>query len=214
MTILNVRGEATEEVEPDYANLSCSAVARDENAPAAQNAADSTAAAMRAAVADATGVRSLRLSRVSVHEVREWNEEKHTHVLVGWEARIGGTCEVAAQSAGDVAAALVEAGAELGGVTWCLEDTNPAYRRVRKEAVADARRAADDFADALKAAVGDLVSLADPGLLSVGGGMPRTEGMLSVAFDTGGSARGKVNVNLDTEFVTVRAIVEASYSLA
>ena len=214
MTILNVRGEATEEVAPDYANLSCSAVARDENAPAAQNTADATASAMREAVSDAPGVRSLRLSRVSVHEVREWSEEKHTHVLVGWEARIGGTCEVDAEVAGDIAGALVEAGAELGGVTWCLEDANPAYRRVRKAAVADARRAADDFADALKSTVGELVSLADPGLLSVGGGMPRTEGMLSVAFDTGGAARGKASVNLDTVFVNVRAIVEASYSLA
>ena len=214
MTILNVRGEATEEVAPDYANLSCSAVARDQSATAAQNTADATASAMREAVSDAPGVRSLRLSRVSVHEVREWSEEKHTHVLVGWEARIGGTCEVDAEVAGDIAGALVESGAELGGVTWCLEDTNPAYRRVRKAAVADARRAADDFADALKSTVGELVSLADPGLLSVGGGMPRTEGMLSVAFDTGGAARGKASVNLDTEFVNVRAIVEASYSLA
>jgi len=212
MATLNVRGMATEDVEPDYGVIHCSAIGRADTAAAALERATVIADGMRAAAADVASVRSMRLSRASVHEMLEWDESTHAQRSVGWQASIGGSAEVEAAGVPEVAGDLVAAGAEMSHVSWCINDDNAAYRRVRARAVADARRAADDFADALGRQVGDLVSLADPGLLGGGSAMPMARGEMVLALADGASAKAAVNV--DTELIGVTAVVEASYSLA
>ena len=213
MTVINVRGSATEDVDPDFASIACSASATAPTASVAQQEASAIAESMRSAVSAADGVRSMTLSRVTVHEVTRWNESTRESERTGWQATISGRCDVEAPNAGDVAGVLIEAGAELGYLSWNLNVDNPAQRRVRTAAVADARRAADDFAAAVGGTLGELLSLADPGLLGGGPGdaSPRmaSAGMAMDAFTAKASP-----VTLDPGSVTVVAAVEASYSLA
>ena len=212
MATLNVRGMATEDVEPDYGVIHCSAVGRAETAAAALEHATVIADGMRAAASGLPGVRSMRLSRASVHETFEWDESSHAQRGTGWQAVIGGSAEAGAAGVAEVAGELVAAGAQMSHVSWCVDDDNAAYRRVRARAVADARRAADDFAEALGGTVGDLISLADPGLLGGGTQMPTARGDMVLAMADGPSAKSAVSV--DTELITVTVVVEASYSLA
>jgi len=207
MTTINVRGFARVEVGPDFAAIHCSANAEADSAVEAQDRAADTAEAMRTAAAETVGVRSLRLSRVSVYERQQWNDKTQTQESAGWSATISGVCEADVPEAGAVTGMLVEAGATVGHVQWCLEEDNPAYREVRTRAVHDARRAADDFAAALSARVGELISLADPGLLTGGApeGMPR-----AAMFD---SVRATKAVPIDSVDIEVSATVEASYRL-
>jgi len=207
MTEIRVRGTATEEVPPDFAVLHVAATARADTATQAQERAGATAASIRAAAGSSAGVRSLRLSRVSVHEQMEWDESARAHVARGWQAQLAGACEVEADSVGVVAGALVEAGAELGYLSWRLEADNAAHRRVRTAAVADARRAAEDFASAVGGSLGELLTLADPGLL---GGPPEAPGQVRMAMAAEATA---APVQIDEELVTVSASVEASYRL-
>lgn len=213
-TTVNVRGTATEDVEPDYALLHGSATATADTAQSAQDQAGAIATAMRAAVESAEGVRSIRLSHAAVHELTQWSDQAQEMVKIGWQASISGTCEVDAAHAGAAAGALVGAGAQIGYVSWCLDTDNPATRRVRTAAVADARRAAEDFAAALGSSVGDLVTLADPGLLTAGGdGALRTSAPMAAYDSVGAAAKGGA-IPLDAALVTVSAAVEASYLLA
>jgi hypothetical protein len=207
MTTINVRGFARAEVSPDFAAIHCSANAEADSAVEAQDRAADIATAMRAATAETAGVRSLRLSRVSVYERQQWNDTTQTQESAGWSATISGVCEADVAEAGAVAGMLVEAGATIGHLQWCLEEDNPAYREVRTRAVHDARRAAEDFAAALSARVGELISLADPGLLTGGGpeAMPR-----AAMFD---GVRAAKAVPIDSVDIEVSASVEASYRL-
>jgi len=212
MATLNVRGMATDDVEPDYGVIHCAAVGRADTAAQALEGATALADNLRAAAQGFNEVRSIRLSRAAVHETYEWDESTHAQRSTGWQAVIGGSAEVEADGVSEVASELVAAGAEMSHVSWCINDDNAVYRRVRAGAVADARRAADDFASALGGMVGDLISLADPGLLGGGAPMPTARGEMVLAMTASASAKSVVSV--DTELITVTAVVEASYSMA
>ena len=212
MTVINVRGSASDDVAPDYASVACSCSSTADDAATAQARASAIADALRAAVTDAPGVRSLTLSRVSVHEVTRWNDKRQETERTGWQATLSGVCEVDADQAGATTGLLVGAGAEVGYLNWLLDRDNPAQRRVRAAAVADARRAADDFAEAVGGVVGELLTLADPGLLGGGPGeaAPRAASTM-LALDAA-TAKGMA-VSVDPGTVTVFAAVEASYTV-
>ena len=50
---------------------------------------------------------------------------------------------------------------QIDGPWWSLRRDNPMYRDVRLDAIADARRRADDYAAAFGASVADLVEVSD-----------------------------------------------------
>ena len=208
MTTLQVRGTATEDVDPDRVTVHCSAIARASVAAEAREAAATTAEAMRSALDGVAGLRSLRLSRVSVGEITRWDESTQTTVNNGWQAIVSGQAEADADSAATIAVALIDAGAQVGHLEWSLDPDNPAQRRVRRAAVDDARRAASDFAEAVGQPLGELITLADSGLLDAS---PR---MMSTMAMSDGGEQAKSAVAIDPEPVTVTATVEASFAVA
>lgn len=208
MATVQVRGTATEEVDPDRVFIACAAVARADTASAARAEATTIAERIRENSRALPGLRSLRLSRVSVSEVTHWDPIAQVTVADGWQATVGGHAEADASAASSVATVLVDAGGQIGYLEWSLDDDNPAFRRVRRAAVADAHRAAVDFADALGRTLGELVTLADPGLLNAGG-----QPMLRTSASDAGSVSGEQALEIDAEPVTVSASVEASYTL-
>jgi len=208
--VVRVRGEAIRRFAPDHAVLSVSA----ERSSATDRAtaltqASATAVAVREALADAPGVREVVLSRVAVREATQWNPKNQEQEHSGWLAWVGGHVTVDAAAAGDVAGVIATTEADVSSVAWGLDDDGAAARReTRIAAVAAAREAAADFAEAVGRQLGELRLLADSGL---SGGAPPAVGF--------GLARAAARaapapeLDLDPQPVEVSAVVEATYLL-
>jgi uncharacterized protein len=69
---------------------------------------------------------------------------------------------------------------QIDGLWWSLRPDNPAYRTVRLEAIADARRRADDYAAAFGCTVVDLAEVSD---LEHGFAPPREMRAFGMAMD-------------------------------
>lgn len=205
---LHVRGSATREVAPDYASISVNVTARSPQRREAVEQATALLAELREATS-ADDVRSARMSGVHIGEDHRWNPETNAHERQGWVASVHGAVEVDSSLVTDVVARLAQTGAEVGYLEWRLERDNAAYREVRAEAVADAFRAAEDFAAALGRPLGELRILADPGLLGQGAD-PRVAPMAARAM--AGDASGAAP-ELDPQPQLVAASVEATFDL-
>jgi len=90
-----------------------------------------------------------------------------------------------------------------------------ARRAVRRLAVADAADAANDFAFALGAILGKLITLADPGLLGTSSfqGATRASAHMAVASAAMSTPSWEGQVDLDPGVITITANVEASYEV-
>jgi len=212
-TTLSVRGEATLEVPADYAVVSVQVTGRDADRELAMGSVADVAEGVRAAVAAATGVRRSALSRLRVVEVQEWDDAKRQQIRGGWEASMSGSLELDAAEVGQVAAAVVQAGAQVTWVDWRVEQGNPGHREVRRLAVLDAARAAADFAAALGGSAGTLLQLADPGLLESGGGGFRNAGATPAFRAMSNAGAGSGEVQLDPQPILLECVVEARYLL-
>jgi hypothetical protein len=163
-----------------------------------------------------TGVREMKVRSLRVEEAFTGRPD---HILEpsGWGVHITGETMVEIDSVPEIVAALTKVGVSISHVSWHLETETEAraHRAVRRQAVADALEAANDFAAALGGTVGDLITLADPGLLSAGAftgnsrGPTRTSGA-SLASATSGTPWDE-RVDIDPYVITVSASVEASY---
>jgi uncharacterized protein YggE len=154
------------QVHPDYALLSIALRVSKNQRDAAMARASRIVDALHARLDGLAGVRAVRFTRVTVRRSQVWDEKRKKWANGQWFASVTGHAEVDVESVSTVVTAAVAARGEIVGVSWHLDDENPAHRDVRKRAVREAHRAAQDFADALGVKLGPLVSLADPGLLS------------------------------------------------
>jgi uncharacterized protein len=210
---LSVRGTATLQVAPDEAVVHVEVSRVDPVRERAVVGVRDTVRQVRAALASAAGVREHGFHRQSVGEQGRWDEVSQSH-LTEWYASVGGTVTTDPGSVGAVTGLVVAAGAQVSGVEWLPRPDNPGFREVRQLAVADAARAAADFAAALGGTVGPLVALADPGLLDAGQpvpAMPRQLSKRAMVSDVGPQA---YEIDLDPQPVTLHATVEARYLLA
>lgn len=207
--VVRVHGEAIHRFPPDHAVLSVSVerTSTTDRAAALTQAA-ATAAALREALSGDPGVRKVVLSRVGVREATRWNPGAQEQEHSGWLAWVSGHVTVDAAAAGDVAGLIAATEADVFGVAWGLDDDGVAARReTRIAAVAAAREAATDFAEAVGHQLGELRVLADPGLS--GGATPAVS--FGLARD---AAASTPQVDLDPQSVEVVAMVEATYLLA
>lgn len=212
--VLNVRGSASLEVMPDYAVVSLSADATRATRESALEVVQSTVFELRQALQDRPDVRVVNLSRIRVQEATEYDRELQTRVHIGWTATVSGKVLIDTAHVTVVVARIAGTAGEIGYVSWYLDGDNEAYRQVRVDAVADAFRAAGDFAGALNRKLGELRVLADPGLLSAQ--TAETDPMVrGMAFDgaAGGIADDSVEIELDPELQTVYASVEATFDV-
>lgn len=207
---LRVRGSAHRELAPDYAVAHVSLSVRDNDRAAALAEVKARLAAFRSAIEGHDDIRSSRMSSIRVTENYEWNPKTSSQEQRGWIASIGGSVEVDTQAVPEVIGRIADTGAQIGYLDWQLDAANPAYREVRKEAVADAMRAAEDFAAALGRRVGELQVLADSGLL--GGESPvRPAPMMARAMSSDAGSPGPID--LDPAPQSVMASVEATFAL-
>jgi uncharacterized protein YggE len=206
---LNVRGSATTQVPPDFARLALRVSAEDPDRDLAVARVEQVLTTLRSAMADISGLRSTVISRMHTEQRYHWDDDSQTHQPGGWTSAVEGRADAECDHASKVVAAAVGAGAAVVGVSWLLDTHNPVFRQVRKDAVAAARRAAEDFAEALDRPLGPIVALADPGLLNAAGATspPRGFALMRTA------APGEPAIELDPEPQEVSAEVEATYEL-
>lgn len=208
--ILNVHGSAACDVAPDFARVPVMIQSTRKERTAALGAVEMGTESVRSTLAQQPGLRSVVLSGVRVEQAYRWDQKKGVQVAIGWRAEVTGRIDVAVDEVAAVVALLVDAGAVVGGVGWLLSDDNPVYRHVRRDAVADAFRAAGDFADALQRPLGALRTLADAGLLGAAVGPPMPRAMAGMQS---GAPVEAAAVELDPEPQHVTARVEASFEL-
>lgn len=210
-TTVSVRGEAELEVAPDDATVSFGCTSRAATSDDALRAAGRLAEQVRDVLTGRAGVRAFTLGRVRVSEVTHWDQQREQQIHDGYSATVSGRADIDTAAVGPTVTALVAAGAQVSWVSWGLFADNPAYREVRKAAVAEAHRAAEDFADAVGAPLGVLVTLADPGLL--GAGVPDRGERLYSRASASITPEPLDDLELDPEPQTVTARVEACYRL-
>jgi uncharacterized protein YggE len=200
---IRVRGSAQREVPPDFAQVSVRVSSVDADRDAALAATAERTARVRSAAEATDGVLQVAFGRISVAV----NRRHVDGVMVedGYVATMTGTVKVAADDAAALTTAVVAHGADISWVSWTLDDDNPAHRHVRALAVADAERAAQDFADALGRTLGDLELLADPGLDTSAPAAARAAGGF-------GKAAAPAELTFDPQPCIVRAAVVAHYS--
>jgi hypothetical protein len=152
----------------------------------------------------------MKIRSLSVEEAFTTVEPDHVREPTGWSVLVTGEVRADAESVPEVVAALTRVGVTIVNVTWHLE---PATEASAQRAVDNALEAAIDFAAALGGTLGDLITLADPGLLSAGAsGNSRTRSAGAfLASDTSYGSLWDERVDIDTSVITVAASVEASY---
>lgn len=207
---MRVRGSAQREVAPDYAIVQLSLSNHDADRAAALAAVKAQLSKLRAATEGHDDIRTSRMSNIRIAEDYQWNPKTGSQEPRGWVASISGSVEADTDSVPAVVGRLGDTGAQIGYLDWRLAVDNPAYREVRQEAVADAVRAAEDFAAALGRQLGALRVLADSGLL--GGESPiRPAPMMTRAMSSDTSAGGPIDIDPAPQMIT--ASVEATFEL-
>lgn len=133
-------------------------------------------------------------------------------VRTGWRAQRMSVIEIRAlDRVGELAALFVGAGGSLSGPSWEMDRSNQAYGQARREAAADARRRAGDYAEAIAVKLGPVVWVAEPGLRLAGASGTGFAGVTRAARMAGGITEEPIEVA--PEEITVRASVEVGFAI-
>jgi hypothetical protein len=211
-----VKGSASEDFPADYATvhfgLEVSAVARS-GALAGGNAVVGQVRETVAQLGD--GAREMKVQSLRVQQTFDHVGPDHIREPSGWVAQLSGEINLEPGTVPAATAQLIKTGVRISHLTWHLDPATElrAHRAVRRLAVADAREAANDFALALGADLGSLITLADPGLLSAGDFEVRGVRAAHFAASATSGSSWDEYVDIDPEEITVWANVEASYEV-
>jgi uncharacterized protein len=198
---ITVRGTATAPGRPDdlriVLTLSTMAPSPDDALEGVGGRSDRLRSLLDAAGVPA-GDRST--SAITVGEVREW--DGHRQVSRGYQASVTTAVRLAdAAALGPLLArAVAEVEPEVSGPTWRLAPDNPARLEACRLAVADARRRAQAYAEALGAGLGPVVAVAEVGTAHDG-------------FDQPAMMRSAGGPSIETGDIDVSASVDVVYRL-
>ena len=161
---ITVRGTATAPGRPDDLRIVLTLIAL---APSPDGALDGVGrrSDRLQSLMDAAGVPAgdRSTSGVTVGEVKEWEENRQ--VSRGYQATVTTAVRLsdAAALGPLLAQAVAEVEPEVSGPTWRLAPDNPARLEACRLAVADARRRAEAYVEALGATLGPVVAVAEAG---------------------------------------------------
>ncbi|WBB74611.1 SIMPL domain-containing protein [Micromonospora sp. WMMD1128] len=200
--VVAVRGEAYQEVAPELARFTVTAVARDRDRETTLTRLAERAAAVRALL-DAAGpvVQGRETGQVNVWPVTKRSGDR----MVAYQGRVSTTVTVTDFTAlGELMLRLADhEQVEVAGPVWSLRPDSPAYRAARHAAIADALARAREYAEALGARVTALRELSDTGLTAA-------PPMLAKAA----YAESAPELELDPAPQPVHAAVEARFTIS
>lgn len=212
--VVAVRGEAVLEVEPEVARLDVRTVARDTDRKKTLRLLNDAAGEVDKVVqAFHDAIESVEATSVRVSpQLKTGRGSERVTGYVGAAQRV--VTVTAFDRLGELVAQLARLDlAEVSGPWWSLRPISPAHRQARLQAVADARRRAGDYADALGARVEGLVELADTGLLA-----DRVANLSQAtparAFTMAASAPEEFTFDLTPARQIVNAAVEARFRIS
>lgn len=101
--------------------------------------------------------------------------------------------------------AIAEVGAEISGPHWRVAEDNPAHSEVRKAPIADARRRADAYVEALGVRLGAIVEVREPGI-----GPHATQGLITSDAPYSGSG---AELDVEAGDVDVHCAIDVVYRI-
>ena len=165
---LTVQGEGRVTGEPDVLRITIGVEHFDPDADTAVSAMSAdTDAVIEALLAEGVAEEDLQTAQLSIRP--EHDRERADDVPQTEGYRAVNTVEASIRDLdeiGSVLDAAIDAGGDathVQGVTFALEDNEELLERARQEAVAEARRRAEQYADAAGVALGELESVTETG---------------------------------------------------
>lgn len=220
---LSVRGEARQIVAPDLVILAGRVMVADASKPDAVGACARALAALTAELAALGGVPLAVESGRSVltwsaysattHVERDHNPKTGRHeptgrVLASVDLNVAVRDFSVLEALGAVFAR--QEAFNLNGVSWYVDDDNPAWPAVRTAAIEAALRKVRDYASALGGSLISVEHVADVGLLAGSGEGPRLfRAMAGRAASAGGPGDGMEAPSLDPVPQEITAVIEA-----
>lgn len=206
MATVTVRGQASEDVEPDRVVLEVTVQAAAATAAEALALVAPRSAALDEAL-DGAGDLVLRRRPAAVWVNPTWSPIGQ---VTGQAARR--TVTVEARAAGPLGALLAAVvavpGAGIGRTEWVVDPANPAHSRLRSAAVLDARARALDYARPADLLLGALESITEPGTAA-----PQEKFFGAAAMAVKDSGTDSPVLELRPEPVTVSAAVDVRYAV-
>jgi hypothetical protein len=209
-----VRGVGQVRVLPDRAALRVEVdgdgASRDE---AYEQAAPLAAAVDRVLESHADRLARVVTAALAVQPKTRWRRGES--VRTGWRASRVSLLDVTDFSRlGDLFAELAAAGGAVQGPTWSVDPTNPAHDEARRLAAADARRRAENYAEALGLRIAGVAWVSEPGLRpGTNHGPPMMRGM-AVSAGAVESAMADEVIDISPEEMTLDTTVEAAFTIA
>jgi uncharacterized protein YggE len=136
--------------------------------------------------------------------------KKGESIKTGWRASRSTVLEVTdLKSLGVIVAELSASGvATIQGPTWQLNPDNAVHERARREAVADARRRAQEYIAELGLKLHRVAWLSEPGLRVASGQVAPMVGAAGMHIRRSLAATGEEPIDVAPDEITVRAVVE------
>ncbi|KOX04014.1 SIMPL domain-containing protein [Micromonospora profundi] len=205
--VVQVRGEAHQEVPPELARFAVTVTARDKDREATLARLAERAAAVRVLLDGAEP----SVARRETGDLRVRPETRRSgERVVAWHGSVTTTVTVTDFTAlGELMLRLADQDqVEVAGPWWELRPDSPAYRAARHAAISDALLRAREYAEALGARVTALIELADTGAMD----RPM---FARAAFEVGeGGGGGVPDLELDPQPQTVQAAVQARFTIS
>lgn len=205
--VVAVRGEATREVPPEIAKFTVTVSARDKDRQATLRRLTERAEATRALI-DGYGdeVERRESGGLQVFPERKRSGEK----IAAYQGSVTTTVTISDfTSLGELMLRLADQDqTAVVGPWWELRPGSPAYREVRRAAIADALVVARDYAEALGARITALIEVADSGT--------RAESMMArgvMPLAAGASASYTPTIDLDPQQQAVHATILARFQI-
>jgi uncharacterized protein YggE len=201
--VVTVTGSGSAEAEPDRVRLHLRVQAQESSAKAATDAFAVTLAGARALL-DELGC------TYTVGSLTSWEggKERRTRHQVGCDVMV--TVDDLSVLPRLVERALETDRLGVSQLQWQLSTVRELRRQARVKAIADAREAAQDYAEALGLRLGQVLSVSDPESGGLRPMMGRAAGMLSRS--KGGAERPEIDLSA-TEPVRVEGTVTLSFLL-
>ena len=208
-----VRGSSTAEVPPELARVRVSVGARSGDRAAALRDLTHRVEEVRAALGTyGDAVEAVDTGPLWVRP--QFKDGKPRERVTGYLAGVDLTVTVVDFAVlGDLLLRLADRGmVALQGPFWALRTESAAYRRVRAEAVRDARRRAEEYAEAAGARLTGLVEIADTGLSRAEVGAVPLAAAAPFGARAAGSVADEVSFDVQPVLQTVHASVEARFT--